>query len=91
MAHTKSGSTTRLGRESESKRLGVKLYDGEKARPGMVLVRQRGNRYLAGKNVLKGGDDTLYAAKAGTIKFSQKARRRFNNSRKTYKVINVLD
>jgi len=90
MAHTKAGSTTHLGRESESKRLGVKLFDGEKARAGMVLIRQRGSKWLAGKNVRKGGDDTLYAAKDGSIKFTQKTRRRFDNSRKTFKVINVI-
>ena len=90
MAHTKAGSTTRLGRESESKRLGVKLFDGEKARAGMVLIRQRGSKWLAGKNVRKGGDDTLYAGKDGTIKFTQKTRVRFDNSRKTFKVVNVI-
>ncbi len=90
MAHTKAGSTTRLGRESEAKRLGVKLFDGEKARAGMVLIRQRGSKWLAGKNVRKGGDDTLYAGKDGTIKFTQKTRRRFDNSRKTFKVVNVI-
>jgi large subunit ribosomal protein L27 len=90
MAHTKAGSTTRLGRESEAKRLGVKLFDGEKARAGMVLIRQRGSKWLAGKNVRKGGDDTLYAGKDGTIKFTQKTRRRFDNSRKTFKIVNVI-
>ncbi|KKR10401.1 MAG: 50S ribosomal protein L27 [Parcubacteria group bacterium GW2011_GWA2_39_18] len=90
MAHTKAGSTTRLGRESEAKRLGIKLFDGEKARAGMVLVRQRGSKWLAGKNVRKGGDDTLYAGKDGTIKFTKKTRVRFDNSRKTFKVVNVI-
>ena len=90
MAHTKAGSTTRLGRESEAKRLGIKLFDGEKARAGMVLARQRGSKWLAGKNVRKGGDDTLYAGKDGTIKFTKKTRTRFDNSRKTFKVVNVI-
>jgi len=62
MAHTKSGGSTKLGRDSRAKRLGVKRQEGQKVSAGEVLIRQRGTRYLAGKNVRRGADDTLYAA-----------------------------
>lgn len=81
MAHTKAGGSTRLGRDSHSKRLGVKLFAGQIARPGSILVRQRGTFYLAGKNVRRGGDDTLYAVKSGVIAFRKRIRIRYDGSR----------
>lgn len=90
MAHTKATGSTRLGRESASKRLGVKLFDGQKAKTGMVLIRQRGTKWSAGKNVARGGDDTLYALKEGVVKFETRRRRRFDNSRRTVKEVNIL-
>ena len=78
MAHTKAAGSTRLGRESHSKRLGVKLFDGEKVKVGDVIIRQRGTKWLPGENVKKGSDDTLYALKTGTIKFITKKIKRFN-------------
>jgi large subunit ribosomal protein L27 len=90
MAHTKSGGSTKLGRESRSKRLGVKLYDGEKAAPGEILIRQRGTSVLAGRNVRRGGDDTLYAALAGTVKFSTKLKTGFDGKKRTAKVMNIV-
>jgi len=89
MAHTKAGGSTKLGRDSESKRLGVKLFAGEKARAGNILVRQRGSKFIAGKNVRKGGDDTLYAVAEGTIKFSDKKIGRFDGKRRQAKVVSV--
>ncbi len=69
MAHTKSGGSTKLGRDSESKRLGIKVNDNEAVKVGEIIVRQRGSRYFPGQNVAQGGDDTLYAMKSGTVKF----------------------
>ncbi len=90
MAHTKATGATKLGRESASKRLGVKLYDGQKVGAGEIIIRQRGSEYLAGKNVRVASDDTLYAAKAGTIKFSSKKKIRFDGTSRNVKVVGVL-
>ncbi|MCX6736590.1 MAG: 50S ribosomal protein L27 [Candidatus Parcubacteria bacterium] len=90
MAHTKSGGSTKLGRDSAAKRLGVKLYDGQKVNPGNVIIRQRGTKFYPGKNVKRGADDTLYALKAGIIKFKNKGKIRFDGSKKTIKVVDVL-
>lgn len=89
MAKTKATGATRLGRDSLPKYLGIKLYDGEPAKPGQVLIRQRGTKFLAGKNVRRGADDTLYAAKDGVVKFSEKRKRKFDNSQRIVKIINV--
>jgi len=69
MSKTKGGGSTRNGRDSEAKRLGVKAYDGQAVRAGAILVRQRGTKFHAGENVGKGGDDTLFATSDGTVKF----------------------
>ncbi|MAU92086.1 MAG: 50S ribosomal protein L27 [Gammaproteobacteria bacterium TMED182] len=72
MAHKKAGGSTRNGRDSESKRLGVKLYGGQSVEPGNIIVRQRGTRFHAGPNVGCGKDHTLFAKAAGTIEFVTK-------------------
>lgn len=90
MAHTKAVGSTRLGRDSRSKRLGVKLYDGETAQAGNILIKQRGSKFWPGKNVKKAGDDTLYALKTGKIKFTNRVKTDFTGQRKLVKVINVL-
>ena len=90
MATTKSSGTTRLGRDSESKRLGVKIHDGEKADAGNVIIKQRGSKYLPGDNVKKGDDDTLYAAKEGVVKFSSKTKTRFDGNTRKVKVVKVV-
>lgn len=69
MAHKKGGGTTRNGRDSESKRLGVKVYGGQVILAGGIIVRQRGTRVHAGENVGLGKDHTLYALKDGKVKF----------------------
>ncbi|HDH99085.1 MAG TPA: 50S ribosomal protein L27 [bacterium] len=89
MAKTKSAGSTRLGRDSQPKYLGVKLFGGQKVRTGQVLVRQRGTRFLAGKNVKRGRDDTLYAVKSGTVQFVTKRKKGFNGAQKVVKVVNV--
>jgi large subunit ribosomal protein L27 len=89
MAKTKSAGSTKLGRDSKPKYLGVKLSDGQPVKPGMIIVRQRGKSYVPGKNVRKGGDDTLYAAKEGIIKFATKRIKRFNGTQRRAKIISI--
>ena len=69
MAHKKGTGSTRNGRDSNSKRLGVKAYGGEKVNAGSILIRQRGTSILPGINVGKGKDDTLFALTTGVVKF----------------------
>ena len=76
MAHKKGVGSTRNGRDSESKRLGVKRYDGQVVRAGNILVRQRGTKIHAGNNVMVGGDDTLFAIVDGKVKFERKDKTR---------------
>lgn len=89
MAKTKATGATKLGRDPQPKYLGVKLFDGQKARAGMVIIRQRGTRFLAGKNVRRGSDDTLYAAQEGVVKFFTRRRKRFDGSSRIAKVVSV--
>jgi len=72
MAHKKAGGSTRNGRDSESKRLGVKVYGGEKINSGSIIVRQRGTKLHAGENVGMGKDHTLFAKANGVVEFVQK-------------------
>jgi len=90
MAHKKAAGSTSLGRESESKRLGVKLSDGEWAKIGAIIIRQRGTKYHPGLNVKKGKDDTLFAVKTGFVAFSTKKLRKFDNSLKDCTIVSVL-
>ena len=81
MAHKKAGGSTRNGRDSESKRLGVKLYGGQAVVAGNIIIRQRGTEYRAGQNVKMGRDHTLFAVADGHIKFEEKGKpvRRYVN------------
>jgi len=90
MATKKAGGSTSLGRDSISKRLGVKLFDGQPVRAGMILVRQRGTKIRPGTNVKRGEDDTLYASKDGMVKFQSKKMRLFTGVLKPTKIINVI-
>lgn len=76
MSKTKAGGSSRNGRESHSKRLGPKVFDGQSVHSGAVLVRQRGTRIHPGLNVGRGGDDTLYALASGVVKYGERNRRR---------------
>lgn len=76
MSKTKGGGSTRNGRDSQSKRLGVKAYDGERLTAGSIIVRQRGTKFHPGHNVGKGGDDTLFATAEGRVKFGFRKGRR---------------
>lgn len=90
MAHTKSGGSTKLGRDSASKRLGVKRQNGQMVKAGEVLIRQRGTKYLPGKNVLRASDDTLYASKNGVVKFLSKKKIRFDGNSRHAKIIAIV-
>jgi large subunit ribosomal protein L27 len=70
MSKTKGGGSTRNGRDSNAQRLGVKLFDGQVAKTGAIIVRQRGTKFHPGENVGRGGDDTLFATADGKVKFA---------------------
>lgn len=72
-----------------AQRLGIKVNAGEKVKVGMIIVRQRGTRYLIGKNVKMGSDNTIYAMKNGTVSFSTKSKKLYNNLRREAKVVSV--
>ena len=80
MAHKKAGGSTRNGRDSESKRLGVKIYGGQAIKAGNIIIRQRGTRFHPGANVGMGRDHTLFALKDGRVAFD-----------KTHRKINVVE
>ena len=77
MAHRKAGGSTQLGRDSISKRLGVKIFGNQKVKTGNIIIRQRGTKFHPGKNVKRGEDDTLFALKDGVVKFTFKKARNF--------------
>jgi len=89
MAKTRAAGTTKLGRDSQPKYLGVKIYEGQKVKPGMIIVRQRGTKFLPGKNVRRGRDDTLYAVKSGIVHFKTVRKRKFDNSQRIAKIVEV--
>ncbi len=91
MAHRKAGGSTRLGRDSKSKRLGVKLYAGQYAKAGAIIVRQRGTKCHPGENVRAGKDFTLFATQPGFVKFTTRKMKKFNGKMKECKIANVVD
>ncbi len=90
MAHTKAGGSTNLGRDSKSKRLGIKRYGGQTVQPGDIIVRQRGTKFHPGQNVRRGEDDTLYSVSNGTIAFTTKKVRSFTGKLVRRKYVNVV-
>lgn len=90
MATSKSGGSTSLGRDSQPKYLGIKLSPGQTAKAGQILIRQRGTRFVPGKNVAMGKDDTLYALKQGVVHITKKRKAGFDRIRKTIRVMHVL-
>ena len=90
MAHKKAGGSTSLGRDSQSQRLGVKLFAGQKAKAGAILVRQRGTKFHPGENVAKAKDDSLFSKITGIVKFRRLKKRKFDGSLKETKFIDVL-
>ncbi len=77
MAHKKGGGSTKNGRDSQAKRLGVKKFGGEVVKAGEILIRQRGTKFHPGTNVGKGKDDTLYAVEAGRVQFRNRIGKKF--------------
>jgi large subunit ribosomal protein L27 len=75
MAHKKSGGSAKNGRDSRSKRLGVKRYGGQAVTAGTIIIRQRGTKFAAGTNVKRAGDDTLFALTDGVVTFDRKGKR----------------
>ncbi len=90
MAHKKAGGSTSLGRDSQAQRLGVKLYEGEIAKAGSIIIRQRGTNVRPGLNVKRGNDDTLFALVSGMVKFSRKKVKKFNGQLSWTKLVSVL-
>jgi large subunit ribosomal protein L27 len=90
MAHRKAAGTAKNLRDSNPKYLGTKLYDGQKAQAGSIIIRQRGSKILAGKNVSTGKDYTLFALKDGTVKFTSKRKTNFDGTKSVKKVANVM-
>ncbi len=89
MATKKAGGSAKNLRDSQPKYLGIKLYEGEKASIGSVIVRQRGTRIMPGKNVGLGKDHTLFALKAGTVHYGKKRKTGFDGKTKSKKTVNI--
>lgn len=91
MSKTKAGGSTKNGRDSIGKRLGVKLFGGQLAKPGDILVRQRGSRFGAGANVGVGRDYTLYATAAGKVEFTTLRKARFTGSPNRKTIVHIVN
>ena len=90
MAHKKSAGTTKNGRDSNPKYLGVKITEGDRAQAGSVIIRQRGTDVMPGRGVGMGKDHTLFALVPGTVKFSSKRKMHFDNKVHTKKVVSIV-
>lgn len=90
MSKTKSAGTTRLGRDSRPKYLGVKKFGGQQVKAGNIIVRQRGTKFLPGRNVGMGKDYTLFALKDGKVRFLTRRKTRFDGSQRRVKVVEVV-
>lgn len=91
MAHKKAGGSTALGRDSHGQRLGIKITNGDVAKPGAIIVRQRGTKVRPGAGVMKGKDDTIFAVVGGIVHFYSKKRTGFNGQRTMNKYVEVVD
>jgi large subunit ribosomal protein L27 len=90
MAHRKAGGSAKNLTDSNPKYLGTKLYAGEKAKVGSIIIRQRGTKILPGKNVSIGKDHTLFSLKEGIVSFTTKRKTNFNNKISVKKIANVI-
>lgn len=90
MAHRKAGGSTQLGRDSISKRLGVKLFGGQQVMKSNIIVRQRGTKFHPGKNVKRGEDDTLFSMIDGVVQFSTKKVRSFTGKLELRRFVSVI-
>lgn len=89
MAHKKAAGSTRLGRDSASQRLGVKIFGDQHAKAGAIIVRQRGTKFTPGENVGRGTDDTLYALTEGLVTFSRVMKRKFTGKLQATRMVSV--
>lgn len=90
MAHRKAGGSTALGRDSISKRLGVKIFGDQKVKKGNIIIRQRGTKWHPGENVKRGEDDTLFAMADGTVKFVNKKVRNFTGKLVSRRFVSII-
>jgi large subunit ribosomal protein L27 len=90
MAHKKAAGTTKNGRDSNPRYLGVKITDGDVAKVGSIIIRQKGVNIIPGKNVKMGKDYTIFAVKAGTVKFSSKRKMSFDSKIEKKGVVSVI-
>lgn len=90
MAHRKAGGSAKNLRDSNPKYLGTKLYDGQKAQTGSIIIRQRGTKIIAGTNVGVGRDHTLFALAEGTVKFDNKRKTHFDGTKIVKKRVSVI-
>jgi len=90
MAHRKAGGTAKNLRDSQPKYLGVKLSDGQFAKAGAIIVRQRGTRFVTGPNTGLGKDHTIFALSAGVVKFAEKRKTNFDGRRRSVKSVSVV-
>lgn len=91
MAHTKAKGTTKLGRDSESQRLGVKIFGGSPIKCGQIIIRQRGTRYMVGDGVKIGRDDTIYAVRDGLVSFKKTRYTNFTGNKQLKQFVSVVD
>ncbi|MCK9393775.1 MAG: 50S ribosomal protein L27 [Candidatus Paceibacterota bacterium] len=89
MSKTKAAGTSRLGRDSQPKYLGVKLFGGQVAKIGSIIIRQRGSKFTPGENTRKGRDDTIYAIKEGKVTFATKRKKNFDGQVRQIKEVSV--
>ncbi len=89
MSHTKAGGSTKLGRDSQSKRLGVKLFGGQAIKAGNIIVRQRGTKMVAGTGTAVGRDHTIYATVAGEVAFKDEKVAKFTGTHVRKTVVSV--
>lgn len=90
MAHKKAAGSTRLGRDSQSQRLGVKIFGDQHAKAGNIIVRQRGTKWALGEGVGLGKDDTVYAIRDGLVKFKTVMKRKFTGKLQSTRTVSVM-
>lgn len=90
MAHTKAKGATKLGRDSQSKRLGVKIYGGQFARAGNIIIRQRGTAFYPGQGTVMGKDHTIQARIDGWVRFERKTKTKFTGQPERIRVVSVV-
>lgn len=91
MAHTKAGGSTSLGRDSQSKRLGIKKFSGQIAQAGNIVVRQRGTKFISGEGTKMGTDNTIFATIDGIVQFTKKKTTRFTGRLKNIHVVSITE